>query len=219
MIVHLLALAIIAANPTDKIRQAVQDYLNRHYAAEGAEYLCETGRLNTPAGFTEFDSVAVLGMGKDSPLGKTIFNIGLVKSGELIKTTSVVVDISSIQNVVVAGANISPGAPVTSAEISRRAIKNDDRRPLSDLKSLEGKQARVQIQSGSVIYEDMLENKPLVNVGDKVTILLNRGQIKIEASGIARQKGGKGDLIRVSNSDSRKIIVAEVVDSLVVACK
>lgn len=193
--------------------------MNRHFAIDGGEYLCEIGRLNALQNSAEFDSAVVLGMGKDSPLGKTVFNIGLVKSGELIKTTSIIGDISSIRNVVVAGSNFAPGAVVTAAEISRRAINDGDRSPLTDLKSLEGKQARVQIQSGSIIYEDMLEKKPLVNAGDRVTILLTRGQIKINAAGIARQKGGKGDLIRVSNSDSRKIIVAEVVDSLVVACR
>ncbi len=219
MIIHLLALAILAANPTDKVKQAVQDYLNRHYAIEEGEYLCETGRLNALQNYAEFDSVVVLGMGKDSPLGKTVFNIGLVESGELIKTTSIIADVSLIRNVVVAGSNFGPGAAISAAEISRRPIKDDNRRPLTDLQSLEGKQARVQIQSGSIIYEDMLEKKPLVNAGDRVTILLTRGQIKINAAGIARQKGGKGDLIRVSNSDSRKIIVAEVVDSLLVACR
>jgi flagella basal body P-ring formation protein FlgA len=41
----------------------------------------------------------------------------------------------------------------------------------------------------------------------------------VVAQGVAKQKGGKGDMIRVSNLNSNKMIVAEVIDSLTVALK
>lgn len=56
----------------------------------------------------------------------------------------------------------------------------------------------------------------LVRAGDPVVIEVVSGAIRVEALGRARQSGKLGDLIRVENVDSRKIIVAQVVDKGVV---
>jgi len=65
----------------------------------------------------------------------------------------------------------------------------------------------------------MFENVPVVNIGDKVDIVIEKGLIKVTAEGLVRQKGGVGDIIRVANLGSKKVVRVEVVDSVTVALK
>jgi flagella basal body P-ring formation protein FlgA len=56
----------------------------------------------------------------------------------------------------------------------------------------------------------------LVKAGEPVVIEVVSGGIRVEALGRARQSGSLGDMIRVENVDSRKIIYARVVAAGVV---
>jgi flagella basal body P-ring formation protein FlgA len=56
----------------------------------------------------------------------------------------------------------------------------------------------------------------LVRVGEPVIIEVVSGSIRVEALGRARQSGKLGDMIRVENVDSRKIITARVVEKGIV---
>lgn len=219
MLIHLLALAVISASPMDKIQQAIINYLDTHYSVENGNYLCNPGYISPNSLPADFDSVLVQSLGKDDPLGKTIVNLVFLRSNQTTKSLSIVAEIALMQDVLVARQPLSPGMQIGGVDIEKRPIRDSKRRPLTNTAEIEGKQAKVFIQPGNIIYEDLIENKPLVNTGDKVSIILERGGIKISARGIARQKGGKGDVIKVSNSDSRKLISAEVIDSLVVVCR
>ena len=91
--------------------------------------------------------------------------------------------------------------------------------PIAESTILEGKQARKYIRAGSIVYPSMFEDIPVISPGDKVNIVIEKGLLKISAEGIARQRGAKGDIIKVANFDSKKIIEAEIIDSLTVAVR
>ena len=50
-------------------------------------------------------------------------------------------------------------------------------------------------------------------------MIIEKGMIKITAKGIARQRGGIGDVIKVMNVGSRKLVKAEIIDSSTVALR
>ena len=54
---------------------------------------------------------------------------------------------------------------------------------------------------------------PLVHPGDAVTILIQSGPLTITASGIARDKGGAGDMIRVHRDGVMTDLTVQVLDS------
>jgi flagella basal body P-ring formation protein FlgA len=58
----------------------------------------------------------------------------------------------------------------------------------------------------------MIETPPLVQRGDIVVMIAETGELKISTQGEARQRGGRGDRIKVMNLDSRKSVYGCVVD-------
>jgi flagella basal body P-ring formation protein FlgA len=219
MIVYLLALTLIAAPTPERVETAVKSYVESNFAVAEAEYQYDFQRINYASFPSQCDSIRVLRIGKDSPLGSTVFSLGIYADNKLAKTTSTTVDISMIVNALVATVPISTGEQFHDLSVAKRLIKSDIEFPVTDLSRLSGKQTVTYVPAGTMILPTMYENVPVVRPGDRLNIVIEKGFIRVVAQGIARQKGGKGDLIRVANLDSKKIIRAEVVDSLTVACK
>jgi flagella basal body P-ring formation protein FlgA len=219
MITYLLALAIVASPISDRVETSISTYVQSHFAVNQAQYQYNFKRINYALFPSDLDSVSVIRIGKSSPVGNTVFSLGCFKAENIIKTVSVSVEVSMIVDCLVANAPINVGDRFDDLIIAPRAITSDKQLPLTDMAQLIGKQAKLYIQSGTPIYPSMCENIPLVNPGNHVNIIVEHGQIKVMAQGIAKQKGGKGDTIRVANLGSNRMIMAEVIDSLTVALK
>jgi flagella basal body P-ring formation protein FlgA len=56
----------------------------------------------------------------------------------------------------------------------------------------------------------MISSPPLVKRGDIVKIVANAGTMTITATGMVKQQGCKGEMVRVVNTDSNRIITARV---------
>jgi flagella basal body P-ring formation protein FlgA len=219
MLAYLLALFLVAAPIPDKVETAVKTYVETNFAQPSVEYQFDFKRVNYAVLPTDCDSVRVLRLGKNSPLGCTVFSLGIYKDNKLTRATPITVEVSALINAIVATVPIGTGEQLHGLTIAKRAINNEAEFPVLDTCLLINKQTTTYIPAGTMILPTMVENVPVIHSGDKVNIVVERGLIRIVAPGIARQKGGRGDLIRVANLDSKKVIQAAVVDSLTVACK
>jgi flagella basal body P-ring formation protein FlgA len=76
-----------------------------------------------------------------------------------------------------------------------------------------GKRAKRAINVKAVLRADFIELPPLVRRGDVVTVIAESAGLKISAVGKVREKGHRGDRIRVMNLDSGKAIYARVLNS------
>jgi len=83
---------------------------------------------------------------------------------------------------------------------------------ITSLEEVIGQRAKRTIGAQTVLSNSMIESPPLVQRGDIVAMIAESGGLKISTQGEARQRGGKGDRIKVMNLDSRKSIYARVVD-------
>jgi flagella basal body P-ring formation protein FlgA len=219
MLTYLLVLAIVATTNNGRVDQAVKDYVHANFAVSNGEYQFDFKRLNYSLFPAEFDSVKVMRIGKSSPIGNTVFSLGAYKNDNLVKTVAASIEVSLLIDCVVANAPLNVGDRFHDLVMARRAITSDVQMPITDPNQLANKQAKEYVQPGTVIYPSTSENIPLIASGDKVNIIVQHGLVKIVAQGVAKQKGGKGDVIRVSNPGSGKIVRAEVIDSLTVALK
>jgi flagella basal body P-ring formation protein FlgA len=219
MIAYLLALALVASPQTERVETAIRNYVQSNFALKQGEYQYNFKRINYGLFPAEFDSVTILRMGKSSPVGNTVFSLSCYKGENSIKTISVSIEISMIVDCLVANAPINVGDRFDYLVMARRVLTSDNQMPLADQTQLIGKQSKTYIQPGTPIYPSMCENVPLINPGNRVNIVVEHGLIKVVAQGVAKQKGGQGDLIRVSNLSSNRMIMAEVIDSLTVALK
>lgn len=75
-----------------------------------------------------------------------------------------------------------------------------------------GYRATRNIPMGRAVTVNFVIKPPLIEKGDPVVIIAQKGFMKITAPGIAREKGFKDELVEVTNVQSKKKVFARVVD-------
>ena len=76
-----------------------------------------------------------------------------------------------------------------------------------------GKRTKRTIEANTPLRLAFLEIPPLVKRGDMVTIIAETDVLRITTRGIVTENGGKGDMVRVINVNSRKELFAKVLDA------
>lgn len=84
--------------------------------------------------------------------------------------------------------------------------------PITDLYSISGQQAMKNIKAGTIVTENMVRPKLLINPGDVLNAYLQHGSIMISFRAEARNGGFKGDIIRIVNNE-KKVFRAKIEDA------
>ncbi len=79
--------------------------------------------------------------------------------------------------------------------------------------NLTGKTAAVSIQPYTILTEDMVEIPPTIKQGSIVKLVIMSSGFNIVTKGQAQQTGYAGEVIKVKNLDSKKILYGEIIDS------
>lgn len=87
------------------------------------------------------------------------------------------------------------------------------RHAITRLEDVVGFEAIRNLGVGRVITVNSLRKPPLVEKGDRVTLVAEKGSIRITAPGMVREKGFKNSLIKVLNIQTKKMVFGKVVDS------
>lgn len=93
------------------------------------------------------------------------------------------------------------------------AISEDNSDLITDPSEVAGKIARRPIPAGQPIWRAALDEPAVIRRGQSVKLLVNLDGAVIEAGAIAQQDGKAGDRIRVQVIDTRKTLLATVVDT------
>lgn len=83
----------------------------------------------------------------------------------------------------------------------------------SDRKHLAGKTAAVSILPYTILTENMVETPPTIRRGSVVKLFIMSSGFEIVTKGLAQQTGYAGEVIKVKNLDSKKILYGEIIDS------
>jgi flagella basal body P-ring formation protein FlgA len=78
-------------------------------------------------------------------------------------------------------------------------------------RQLENAVARKPMNAFTAIETDGVKQNSFVRAGSSVTMVANVNGLGIEVKGVAMQRGGLGDVIRVKNLSSKKILTARVI--------
>jgi len=81
---------------------------------------------------------------------------------------------------------------------------------IQDPKQAVGQKLKLSLPAGAVLYAQNLDAPPLVNRGERVTIMAKSQAIQITTPGEARNSGALGEMVRVKNLTSRREIHARV---------
>jgi flagella basal body P-ring formation protein FlgA len=84
---------------------------------------------------------------------------------------------------------------------------------VSNAKAVMGKRLKHCVRSGEYLRGDMLEEVPVVHKGDHVIIMAESSILRVTVIGKTLEEGCPGEMIKVKNSMSNKIISAQVIDA------
>jgi len=151
-------------------------------------------------------------------IGRTSFTVRFSKGDTVVREEAVRVRIEVFTDLVVSTREIMRDAVIGSDDVTVTS-KWMDTAPagiLTDAAEVVGKKAVMRLNAGTEISRTMLRSAPVVKKGEVVRIVLESGPMVISAVGLCQEDGGKGDLVRVQNISSKKIIFARVMGSSLV---
>ncbi|MFN8388904.1 MAG: flagellar basal body P-ring formation chaperone FlgA [Bdellovibrionota bacterium] len=74
-----------------------------------------------------------------------------------------------------------------------------------------GRTVKSRMPAGNTLRKSMIDIPPLVTQGKKLTLVYSYGALRATASGLSMDDGLKGDVIRVKNDSSKKIVRAKII--------
>jgi flagella basal body P-ring formation protein FlgA len=136
-------------------------------------------------------------------------------NGLFQKKVLATVDIEVLTEVVVTKRPIGRYKMITEDDIclQKRDMSNLSSNIITNSEDVLGKRAKRAINAKTVLRADLVEFPSLVRRGDIVSIIAESDSLRITALGEVKEKGRKGQRIRVVNLDSKKGIYARVLDS------
>ena len=123
--------------------------------------------------------------------------------------------ITPFERVVISTQPLQKGETVTERQITlaRKDVSQLHGNYLTQLSQVVNKQVARTLPVGTVVMlKDFVEPK-LVKRGERVMITSDRSGIAIKMNGIAQSDGSRGQMIRVKNQNSERVINATVIDS------
>ncbi len=134
--------------------------------------------------------------------------------GRFVRKVSALVSLEIMQNVVVTRKPLPRFKVITTQDVMIRQINVTGIADtvIRSIESVVGKRARRAIGMHDALHSNMVEWPPVVQKGDRVTIIAESGNLRITALGEVRGTGKVGEQVRVVNLDSKKNITAQVVD-------
>jgi len=110
---------------------------------------------------------------------------------------------------------VNRGKILTEKDVAVEVVSSNHlfRNAMTSLADVVGKQAIRNIGMGRVVTANSLSKPVLMNKGDRVTLVVESGPMKITAPGIMREKGFKESLVQVLNIQTKKIVYGMVLNS------
>ena len=166
------------------------------------------------------DSTDIIVSCREYPIPRGYFplKVLLQEGSGQIRTLSTSVDILFFEDVLIAKDKIKRNELLSRSdfEFARIEVSKLVGDPVSDLASLDGMRATKTIPEGKILVENMMEPVPVVEKGERVRIVYESGNLKIESYGIAKKDAIEGEMVEVKNTSSGKKVYARAVsDGLV----
>ncbi|HSI60755.1 MAG TPA: flagellar basal body P-ring formation chaperone FlgA [Ideonella sp.] len=137
--------------------------------------------------------------------------------GETAAPREFIVRAELTAEVVVASRALPANQPLAAADLAlERRDVSAVRDALSDIDAVEGLSGRRALKAGQVVQKGLLIEPLLVKRGALVRIVARTGPVEVSASGEALDAGRRGEIVRVRNVNTGKVIRARVAgDALV----
>jgi flagella basal body P-ring formation protein FlgA len=217
--VALLAVASDTAHAESLVRAAIREYIESNMpwppGTMRVDFLS-----NEPESISQNGDIVlrVEPAGAQNFIGDMVFLVKSFKGGSLLRTESIRARIEVLRNVVTAARGMPAGTVLMESDLHtvRRWVRRTQPHALPSIEAASGKRLTVQVVSSAEILATMLKEITPVRKGKIVKMVYDKGPLKIVTVGMAEEDGIAGNIVRVKNITSNKIIYARVLsDSLV----
>ncbi len=152
---------------------------------------------------------------KEDYRGTTNLLVLFMVNGKVEKKVWVNVQIEVSREVVVSTHLLSRHSIITQDDLRLEKMNLADVPPdvVTDPLEIIGMRTKRVVDAHLPLCISFLEMPPVVKRGDLVTIVAETDAIKITTQGVVIENGGKGDMVRVVNTSSKRELFARVKDS------
>lgn len=118
------------------------------------------------------------------------------------------VNISIFENIVVSATALPRGAVVRESDtlIERREVGGLTGGYITDPGEVVGKEIHRPLPLGAAFSRNSISNRKLVQRGQQVTLVISSAALNVTATGKALMQGGIGDVIKVANISSQRVV-------------
>lgn len=144
-------------------------------------------------------------------LKSSSFSLIFRVNGKVEKNFTIPGELKALAPVIIATDSLPRGSLLTPAN-TQEAIKDLTRHdnPSTNLRRILGKRLKRTVRAHDVIHSSDVEIPPLIQRGQLVKIIIRTGNMHLSATGVARRDGKQGEIIRVRNANSNKLIQGKV---------
>ena len=206
----------------DPIIMAIRNHVSSELAVSSSEVVVRIlgGRVEKN-GPTQGETVYVKEGKAGKLLGRNLFWISWSRSESGRVERWVTAEVMVVRSVVVATERIKRNHIIRWSDVAVKRISGS--KPVEnyilDPKEAVGKRVRRSIKKGSPVTRDRIEEAPVILQGEQVTLLVEKGGLRITSVGRAKEDGFLGRLVAVVNLDSRKTVYGVVENSGMVRVK
>lgn len=196
----------------ESISEVAKDYIARniHFSGEYEISLMPLdSRLNLPQCAEPLEAFTTTDVIK---AGRNAVGVRCNTGNKWSVFTSAVIKV--YQTVIVLSQPIQRGETLTQQHISieRRDVSNLREDFVTQAEQIENKQAVRPLNAGTILSMRNFVEPKLIKRGDKVVISAGKSDFTIRMNGVAMMDGTKGQLVRIKNQNSGRIINATVVE-------
>jgi len=160
-----------------------------------------------------FESVfEVYPLSTSSYIGNAFLSVNVIVDDKIIETVPVTMNVRIFKEVLIPKKTLERGEEIDASDFERKRrevtrYKKGVIESFSEIKEMVPKKV---IRSSQVMSMNMFEHPQLIKRGDMVKIVLKSDTLTIKTKGIALNSAKKGEIVRVENIDSKRIITAIV---------
>lgn len=208
-----------AAPASNTLEAAVRDYINARVAREDGRLEIILNRMSRDVRDALDSTVGPGGfrIRERDPLGLGLcaLDVELIRPDGSTETIGVVGEIDLVKPVLVARKPINRGSTVDRADlkIEERRFSRIEDVGLSDMQLAAGYEATRFIRPGEMLSMRAVREKPVIERGDMVKILVRGDGVQITTTGKAQASGALGDVIPVARNGSRR--KRDVIDAMI----
>ncbi len=204
----------------ETIEEAIRAYVAKNMSWSGGRDV----RLEFPGGISDVtldgEKIAcrVESKRNEDFIGNTSFTVRFYENGELLGKQTVRARLELLMDVVVSSRPLHRNTEIGRDDV--RLVKRWFTRPplniISSPDDVVGKKLRASIKPNTEITGNMVRTIPVVQKGKPVRIVIENGSMGMTTIGMSEQDGMCGELIKVRNVSSQKMIYARVMGNSLV---